>query len=82
MFIKATTIGPIMRLLKINRLKKLEEFEYDESKILITLKVLEKLKKLHEKGYIVTEEYDVLRMKYELKLRGAVEDIKNLLDGQ
>lgn len=79
MFIKATTIGFMMRLMGVNRLNEIEEFEYDESRILVSLKILEKLDKLQKKGYLIKEEYELLKVKYEIKLKDSIHHLSTLL---
>lgn len=79
MFVKATTIGSMMRRMKVNQLNAIEEFEYDESKILVSLKLIDKLGKLHKKGYLIKEEYELLKVKYEIKLKEAVSHLKSIL---
>lgn len=49
LFIKATTISAFMRHMKIDKLHDIEEFEYEEGKILMNLKVLEKLTSIEKK---------------------------------
>lgn len=78
LFIKATTISLFMKKMKIDKLHELEEFEYEEGKILMTLKVLEKLTSIEEKGYINPSEHSELRQKYETELEDALERIAHL----
>jgi len=49
LFIKATTIGLFMRKMKLDKLHEIEEFEYEEGKVLMNLKVLDKLTQIEEK---------------------------------
>lgn len=79
LLIKATTLGYLMKKLGVNKLHALEEFEYDEGKILANIKILEKLKKYHEKKYINKSVYSGLRKKYNTRLKAAVKDMKKLL---
>lgn len=78
LFIKATTISFFMKKMKIDKLHEIEEFEYLEGKILMNLKVLEKLTSIEEKGYINPLEHQELRGKYEKELRESVEQIQKL----
>jgi CPA1 family monovalent cation:H+ antiporter len=78
LFIKATTISFFMKRMGVDTLHEIEEFEYQEGKILMNLKVLEKLSAIEEKGYINKQEHNELRQKYEKDLAWAVASIKNL----
>jgi len=49
LFIKAPTIGPMIRKLKANKLKPLEELEKYESQIQICYTLLEKINDIHSK---------------------------------
>lgn len=82
LFIKATSIAYIMKKMKIDALHELEEFEYEEGKILANFKVIEKLNNSFQKGYIVEEEYNELKAKYELNLSNAVQALTHLLEWQ
>ncbi len=82
LLIKATTITAFMRKMKIDKLNDLEQFEYEEWKIMAFLKILEKLNRSFEKGYIIKKEYDILKFKYEKKLSDAVKWLKDLLEWQ
>ncbi|MCT4616999.1 MAG: cation:proton antiporter [Candidatus Gracilibacteria bacterium] len=79
MFVKALTIAPMMRKFNVGKLTKLEEFEYSESSILISLKALEKLENLHKKGYVAEEEYKILKLKYEEKQKRSIKSLKQTL---
>jgi len=80
MFVKAPTMWPLMKKLKVGKLTSLEEFEYSESHILINFKVLEKLENLYEKGYVIKEEYEILKQKYEIKQNYHIKKLKKLLE--
>lgn len=79
LFIKAPTISPMMRYYKVNRLHELEEVEYEEWKILMNLKALKKLKTSLDKWYILKDEFENLKQKYEENLKESIENIKKLL---
>lgn len=79
LFIKATTISYFIKKMGIDKLHDIEEFEYQEGKILMNLKVLEKLSVIEEKGYIDKLEHKELRIKYETELQEAITQIKTLL---
>jgi len=57
----------------------LEEFEYDEAKIIANIKILKQLNKLYKKTYLTFDEYSQLKNKYEQKLDIATKGLKNLL---
>lgn len=82
LLIKATTISWMMKKMWVDKLNKLEEFEYEEWKILINFKVLDKLNKLLNKHYLTNDEYIELKNKYKIKLEEAVLALKKLLETQ
>ncbi|MDP2090134.1 MAG: cation:proton antiporter [Candidatus Gracilibacteria bacterium] len=79
LFIKAPLIPKIMRHLKLDKLNKLEEFEYEEGKILTCLKVIDKLNTSYKKSYFTKKEYDKLILKYTEKLNFSINNIKIIL---
>ncbi|MBS9775196.1 sodium:proton antiporter [Candidatus Gracilibacteria bacterium] len=81
LFIKATTTSLLMKKMGVSKLQQLEEFEYEEGKILSSLKILKKLQDSHKKAYLTEIEYDELKDKYTMKLNGAIENMKELLKG-
>lgn len=80
LFIKAPLTTVIMKKLKVDKLHKLEEFEYEEWKILSNLKILQKLNLSFKKSYLTKVEYEELKDKYTEKLEKAVKKIKNVLE--
>ncbi|MGE4444205.1 MAG: cation:proton antiporter [Candidatus Altimarinota bacterium] len=82
LFIKATTIGYMMRRLGATQLHDLEKFEQQEGKILAYLKMLEKLDSLYQKKYLTISEVDNLKKKYEKELKNSVENLKQLIKSQ
>lgn len=82
LFIKATSISSLLKFLWLDKLNKLEEFEYEEWKILANLKILDKLNKSYRKAYLTEDEYLSLKQKYELKLKEAVFNLRDLLKKQ
>ncbi len=82
LLIKATTIAWFMRKMKIDKLHELEQFEYEEWKIMAFLKIIEKLNNSFEKSYLTKKEYDKLKTKYEEKLKEAIKELKELLESQ
>lgn len=79
LFVQAPLIPKMMRQLQVDKLHKLEEFEYDEWKILANLKIIEKINSSYKKAYITKIEYEQLNYKYSKKLNGAVAQMKLLL---
>lgn len=80
LFIKAPLTTVIMKKLKVDKLHKLEEFEYEEWKILSNLKILQKLNLSFKKSYLTKVEYEELKDKYNNKLEKAVKKMKTVLD--
>ncbi len=64
LFIKAMTIGPIMRKLKITDLSDAEDRQYQESRALIHGTVLKRLESFWSKGYIDDRTYNALKDKH------------------
>lgn len=65
LLVKATTIGPMMKRMKLADLSSLESIEYHESRALLTSQILERLEDFREKGYIKEEVYLELKSDYE-----------------
>ncbi|MDD3303059.1 MAG: cation:proton antiporter, partial [Candidatus Gracilibacteria bacterium] len=82
LLIKATTIAAFMRKMKIDKLNDLEQYEFDEGKIVSLLKIIEKLKNSFEKGYITNREYEKLIGKYTQELEKSKDGLKKLLKKQ
>ena len=82
LLIKATTISFMMKRMWVTKLKPLEEFEYDEAKILSNIKILKELNRLYERTYLTFDEYSDLKNKYEKKLQDAIDGLKKLLKKQ
>jgi len=79
LLIKATTITWLTKKLWIDKLDDVEEFEYEEWKILANLKILEKINNLFWKKYLTKEEYFELKRKYWENLKNAVFKLQKLL---
>jgi CPA1 family monovalent cation:H+ antiporter len=71
LFIKATTIGPFMRFLKLTDLTSLEEMEREESKLLIYAHVLKRLDDFRERRYVDADTYEKIKKIYEEKYTDA-----------
>lgn len=65
LFVKATTIGPLIKKLKLDQLHEIEKAQYEESRVLIYAQVLLKIEVFKEKGYIDDETYVKVRTKYQ-----------------
>ncbi len=78
LLIKATTIEYFIKKFSLNKLSKLEKFEFNEAKVLVNLKILAKLNNLFEKKHILKEEYSELKNIYEEKLQTSIKELKNL----
>jgi monovalent cation:H+ antiporter, CPA1 family len=74
LFFKATTIGPLMRRLKVGHLSALETAEYDEGRSLAYAEVLKRLDQFVEKGYITRETHAMLKERYEERLKESHEE--------
>lgn len=72
LFVKAPTISFMMKRMGMDKLHKLESFEYAEGKILANFKILQKLHISYKKAYLTQYEYDELKAKYTNKLTDAV----------
>jgi monovalent cation:H+ antiporter, CPA1 family len=81
LFVKAPTISFMMKRMGMDKLHKLESFEYAEGKILANFKILQKLHISYKKAYLTQYEYDELKAKYTNKLTGAVWEMKEILSG-
>ena len=79
LLIKATTIAWFTKKLWIDKLNDVEEFEYEEWKILANLKILEKINNLFWKKYLTSDEYFSLKRKYWERLKEAVFELQRLL---
>ncbi len=80
LIVKALTIMPLIKKLNINKINSLEQFEYYEWIIIALLKMLAKLDENYSSSYIVKEEYDELKFKYQKKLNDAILGMKKLLN--
>lgn len=76
LFIKATTIGGMMRRLKLNTFTPLEEINYREMLIHIYTTTLHQLKEHHDKGYIGTTTYETLAREQRVRLADTFKELK------
>jgi len=79
LLIKATTIAYMMRKMWVTKFKSLEEFEYDEAKIITNIKILKQLNKLNDRWYLSLDEFSELKNRYESKLQLAIYELNELL---
>ena len=63
-FVKAPTMEPLMRRLKLQELKPYEEIEYYEGKAIIYVRVLADLAKFFERGYIDKRLYKKMQQRF------------------
>lgn len=61
---KATTIGKMIKQMKLDQLTELETVEYHESRALVYAQTLEKLKDYHAKGFVDEVVYTKLNAEY------------------
>lgn len=74
LFVKATTIGAMMKRFGVNRLGQLETAEYDEGRLLVYGRVLERLARSAEKEYISQDTYRALKIHYESRFAASREE--------
>ncbi|ATU05249.1 hypothetical protein BKN14_02220 [Candidatus Gracilibacteria bacterium HOT-871] len=79
LFVKAVTTPFVMKFFGVDKLNKLEKFEYEEGKILASLKILQKLNSSYDKGYLTFVEYDELKDRYSARLHESTKEMKSLL---
>jgi CPA1 family monovalent cation:H+ antiporter len=79
-FVKTITIAPLIRHFQIDKLHDIEEFEYIESRMLMTTKSIEKIIKIRAGGYIDQGEAELLTKKYQKTLSDAQDDAKKLME--
>lgn len=71
LFAKAPLLGFLMDKLGINDLTEVEKLEYEEGKVFMLSKVMNKLKVFNSKGYIGDDAYKKLIEKYDKEFRDA-----------
>ena len=74
LFFKATTIGPLMRFLRVGTLSPLETATYDESRALVFSQVLRRLERFAEKGYIDADTHRSLREHYAKRFQESCDE--------
>lgn len=78
-FIKATTIIPLMRYFKIDKLHEIEEVEFIEGRMCMLIEVLSKIERLTTKEYITEEEHNLLMREYREEMRKTKELLDTLI---
>jgi len=82
LFIKAPTIGPLMRRLKLDELTQIEAVEEEQGKAIIHSKVIERLQEFKEKGYVSGQIFDFLYDKHSQGLKEAHRRCQELTYGK
>lgn len=76
--IKATTIGTLIKRMRLSELTPLETLEYNECSALIYQEALEKLEDFHAKGYIKDDVFERLRQEYSERYEKSVSVCRGL----
>jgi CPA1 family monovalent cation:H+ antiporter len=77
LFIKATTIGMLMKKLKLSTFTPLEEINYREMLIYVYDATLKKLKESHDKGYINKETFDIVLHEQQSRIKETLTELKD-----
>ncbi len=80
LFIKATTIGVLMKKLKLSTFTSSEEVNFREMLIYTYTQSLKRLKEANEKGYINDSIYATLKDEQHTRIKSAFEDLKKISD--
>jgi CPA1 family monovalent cation:H+ antiporter len=78
--IKATTIGAMIKKMKLSDLTALETLEYHECSALIYQEALDKLEDFHEKGYVKDDVFHRLKLEYTERAERSGAACKALFD--
>lgn len=76
LFIKATTIGSLIRKLRLNTFTPLEEINYREMLIYIYDTTIRRIEEAHEKGYIDSATFNILKQKQHTKIQHTLVELK------
>lgn len=76
--IKATSIGALIKKMRLSELTPLETVEYHECSALIYREALEKLEDFHQKGYVKADIFSRLKLEYTERYERASERCKIL----
>lgn len=82
LFVKATTIGPLMQKLRVNHLHPLETAQYNEARALSYGQVLKRLARFEEKGYITPATHAALKMHYEERLKKSRDECVTIAEDE
>lgn len=82
LFVKATTIGPVMRRLRLTDLTDLEKIEREETKLLIYNRLLVRLTEFRDKRYINEKTYERIKKEYEGRCRNTGEAWNTISRGE
>jgi CPA1 family monovalent cation:H+ antiporter len=77
LFIKATTIGALMKKLKLSTFTPLEEINYREMLIYVYDATLKKLKESHDKGYINNETFALVLEEQQSRIKETLTELKD-----
>lgn len=78
-FIKATTITPMIRKMKIDHPSEIDELSYIESKILFLLWVVARIRKIGEKGYFHPTQRQELENRYKKAIYEANKELERYI---
>ncbi len=78
--IKATSIGVMIKKMKLSDLTPLETVEYHECSALVYQEALEKLEDFHGKGYVKNEIFERLKREYTERYEQSAASCKSLFD--
>ncbi len=78
--IKATSIGTMIKKMKLSDLTPLETVEYHECSALVYQEALEKLGDFHSKGYVKNEIFERLKREYTERYEQSAASCKSLFD--
>jgi monovalent cation:H+ antiporter, CPA1 family len=76
LFIKATTIGGLMRHLKLSTFTRLEEINYREMLIYIYDATMKRLKESFEKGYLEKSIYERVAEEQQTRIRATLDELR------
>lgn len=82
LFIKATTIGPLLRFLKLDELNAVEQIEHEQGRALVYARVLLEIERFRNKRYITEEVHVELRDKYDERFRNACANCATYLESE
>ena len=78
LFLKATTIGSLMRRLGIDTLRPIEALQYEEARALVEHTVLDRIRMFADKQYIDADTYSALQTKHNARYAEACGECKDV----